>query len=164
MDAILKIIDDSIKVLSGVFASLAKADIISHPLTIPVLGTLVLLLMVWLFLSIRRRKANQLIDTKQNQSSKKVAAKQSLNEVKPLSAEDQAYTEKFKKSVAGLDLDLKEEASQPKKTAKASSLTKKQKKELTLDLKALKELLDGSHINQEQHDKKVLELKEVYGG
>ena len=164
MDAILKIIDDSITVLSGVFASLSKADIISHPLIIPVLGTLVLLLMVWLFLSIRRRKANQLIDTKQNQSSKKVAAKQSLNEVKPLSAEDQAYTEKFKKSVAGLDLDLNEEASQPKKTAKASSLTKKQKKELTLDLKALKELLDGSHINQEQHDKKVLELKEVYGG
>ena len=157
MDAILKIIDDSITVLS-------KANIISHPLTIPLLGGLVLLLLVWLMLSIRRRKANQLIDAKQNQSSKKVAAKQSLNEVKPLSAEDQAYTEKFKKSVAGLDLDLKEEASQPKKTAKASSLMKKQKKELTLDLKALKELLDGRHINQEQHDKKVLELKEVYGG
>ena len=164
MDAILKIIDDSIKVLSGVFASLAKADIISHPLTIPVLGTLVLLLMVWLFLSIRRRKANQLIDTKQNQPSKKVAAKQSLNEVKPLSAEDQAYTEKFKKSVAGLDLDLKEDASKPKKTAKATPLTSKQKRQLTLDLKALKELLDGCHINQEQHDKKVLELKEAYGG
>ena len=108
MDAILKIIDDTITVLSGMFASFSKADIVSHPLTIPVLGTLVLLLMVWLLLSIRRKKANQLIDTKQHQSSKQMAAKQSLNEVKPLSAEDQAYTEKFKKSVAGLDLDLKE--------------------------------------------------------
>lgn len=160
MDAILKIIDDSIAVLSGIFASLSKADIVSHPLTIPVLGTLVLLLMVWLLLSIRRKKANQLIDTKQQQSSKQMAVKQSLNEVKPLSEEDQTYTEKFKKSVAGLDLDLNGADSQPKK----NSLTSKQKRELTLDLKALKELLDGSHINQEQHDKKVLELKEAYGG
>jgi hypothetical protein len=159
MDAILKIIDDSITVLSGIFASLSKADIVSHPLTIPVLGTMVLLLMVWLLLSIRRKKANQLIDTKQQQPPKQMAAKQSLNEVKPLSAEDQAYTEKFKKSVAGLDLDLNGADSQPKK----NSLTSKQKRELTLDLKALKELLDGSHINQEQHDKKVLELKESYG-
>ena len=159
MDAILKIIDDSIAVLSGIFASLSKADIVSHPLTIPVLGALVLLLMVWLLLSIRRKKANQLLDTKQQLPSKQVAAKQSSNEVKPLSAEDQAYTEKFKKSVAGLDLDLNGADSQPKK----NSLTSKQKRELTLDLKALKELLDGSHINQEQHDKKVLELKESYG-
>ena len=160
MDAILKIIDDSITTLSKVFASLSKEDIVSHPLTIPVLGTLVLLLMVWLLLSIRRKKANQLIDTKQQQSSKQMAAKQSLSEVKPLSAEDQAYTEKFKKSVAGLDLDLKVADSKPIK----KSLTGKQKRELTLDLKALKELLDGSHINQAQHDKKVLELKEAYGG
>ena len=159
MDAILKIIDDSITVLSGIFASLSKADIISHPLTIPSLGTLVLLLMVWLLMSIRRKKANQLLDTKQQQPSKKKEAKQSSNEVKPLSAEDQAYTEKFKKSVAGLDLDLNGADSQPKK----NSLTSKQKRDLTLDLKALKELLDGSHINQEQHDKKVLELKESYG-
>ena len=159
MDAILKIIDDSIAVLSGIFASLSKADIVSHPLTIPVLGALVLLLMVWLLLSIRRKKANQLIVTKQQQPSKKMAAKQSLDQVKPLSAEDQAYTEKFKKSVAGLDLDLNGAESQSKK----NSLTSKQKRELTLDLKALKELLDGSHINQEQHDKKLLELKESYG-
>jgi len=159
MDAILKIIDDSITVLSGIFASLSKADIVSHPLTIPVLGALVLLLMVWLLLSIRRKKANQLIVTKQQQPSKQTEAKKSSNEVKPLSAEDQAYTEKFKKSVAGLDLDLNGADSQPKK----NSLTSKQKRELTLDLKALKELLDGSHINQEQHDKKVLELKESYG-
>ena len=60
-----------------------------------------------------QKKANQLIDTKQQQSSKQMAAKQSLSEVKPLSAEDQAYTEKFKKSVAGLDLDLKGEGNQP---------------------------------------------------
>ena len=162
MDAILKIIDDSITDLSKVFASFSKADIVSHPLTIPVLGALVLLLMVWLLLSIRRKKANQLLDTKQPQPAKQKVAKQSSNEVKPLSAEDQAYTEKFKKSVAGLDLDLEGEASQPKKEAK--TLTSKQKRELTLDLKALKELLDGSHISQEQHDKKALELKEAYGG
>ena len=160
MDAILKIIDDTITVLSGMFASFSKVDIISHSLTIPVLGTLVLLLMVWLLLSIRRRKTNQLIDTKQQQPSKQMASKQSLSEVKPLSAEDQAYTEKFKKSVAGLDLDLKGADSKPTK----KSLIGKQKRELTLDLKALKELLDGSHINQAQHDKKVLELKESYGG
>jgi len=157
MDAIFKIIDDTITVLS-------KANIISHPLTIPLLGGLVLLLLVWLMLSIRRKKANQILDTKQPQQAKQKMANQSSNQVKPLSAEDQAYTEKFKKSVAGLDLDLKEDASQPKKTAKATPLTSKQKRELTLDLKALKELLDGSHINQEQHDKKVLELKEAYGG
>ena len=157
MDAIFKIIDDTITVLS-------KANIISHPLTIPILGGLVLLLVVWLMLSIRRKKANQLLDTKQPQPAKQKMANQPLNEVKPLSAEDQAYTEKFKKSVAGLDLDLKGEASQTKKSAKATPLTSKQKRELTLDLKALKELLDGSHINQEQHDKKVLELKEAYGG
>ncbi|EDZ65009.1 hypothetical protein KB13_1141 [beta proteobacterium KB13] len=157
MDAIFKIIDDTITVLS-------KANIISHPLTIPILGGLVLLLLVWLMLSIRRKKANQLLDTKQSKPAKQKMANQSSNQVKPLSAEDQAYTEKFKKSVAGLDLDLKEDASQPKKTAKATPLTSKQKRELTLDLKALKELLDGSHINQEQHDKKVLELKEAYGG
>lgn len=157
MDAIFKIIDDTITVLS-------KANIISHPLTIPILGGLVLLLLVWLMLSIRRKKANQLLDTKQPQATKQKMVNESSNQVKPLSAEDQAYTEKFKKSVAGLDLDLKGEASQTKKTAKATPLTSKQKRELTLDLKALKELLDGSHINQEQHDKKVLELKEVYGG
>ena len=157
MDAIFKIIDDTITVLS-------KANIISHPLTIPILGGLVLLLVVWLMLSIRRKKANQLLDTKQPLPAKQKMANQPLNEVKPLSAEDQAYTEKFKKSVAGLDLDLKGEASQAKKSAKATPLTSKQKRELTLDLKALKELLDGSHINQEQHDKKVLELKEAYGG
>ena len=161
MDAIFKIIDDAITVLSGVSASLSKVDIVSHPLTIPVLAVLVLLLMVWLLLSIRRKKANQLIDTKQHQPPKQMAAKQSLNEVKPLSEEDLAYTEKFKKSVAGLDLDLNGADSQPKKEAK--TLTSKQKRELALDLKALKELLDGSHINQEQHDKKVLELKESYG-
>lgn len=157
MDAIFKIIDDTITVLS-------KANIISHPLTIPLLGGLVLLLLVWLMLSIRRKKANQILDTKQPHQAKQKMANQSSNQVKPLSAEDQAYTEKFKKSVAGLDLDLKGEASQPKKTAKATPLTSRQKRELTLDLKALKELLDGSHINQEQHDKKVLELKEAYGG
>ena len=157
MDAIFKIIDDTITVLS-------KANIISHPLTIPILGGLVLLLLVWLMLSIRRKKANQLLDTKQSKPAKQKMANQPSNQVKPLSAEDQAYTEKFKKSVAGLDLDLKGEASQPKKIAKATPLTSKQKRELTLDLKALKELLDGSHINQEQHDKKVLELKEAYGG
>ena len=157
MDAIFKIIDDTITVLS-------KANIISHPLTIPLLGGLVLLLVVWLMLSIRRKKANQILDTKQPQQAKQKMANQSSNQVKPLTAEDQAYTEKFKKSVAGLDLDLKGDASQPKKTAKATPLTSKQKRELTLDLKALKELLDGSHINQEQHDKKVLELKEAYGG
>ena len=157
MDAIFKIIDDTITVLS-------KANIISHPLTIPILGGLVLLLLVWLMLSIRRKKANQLLDTKQSKPGKQKMVNQSSNQVKPLSAEDQAYTEKFKKSVAGLDLDLKEDASQAKKTAKATPLTSKQKRELTLDLKALKELLDGSHINQEQHDKKVLELKEAYGG
>jgi len=157
MDAIFKIIDDTITVLS-------KANIISHPLTIPLLGGLVLLLLVWLMLSIRRKKANQIFDTKQPQPAKQKMANQSSNQVKPLSAEDQAYTEKFKKSVAGLDLDLKGEASQPKKTAQATPLTSKQKRELTLDLKALKELLDGSYINQEQHDKKVLELKEAYGG
>ena len=157
MDAIFKIIDDTI-------TDLSKANIISHPLTIPILGGLVLLLLMWLMLSIRRKKANQLIDTKQPQPAKQKMANQSSNQVKPLSAEDQAYTEKFKKSVAGLDLDLKGEASQPKKIAKTKPLTSKQKRELTLDLKALKELLDGSHINQEQHDKKVLELKEAYGG
>lgn len=162
MDAIVKIIDDAITVLSGVSASLSKIDIVSHPLTIPVLAILVLLLMVWLMLSIRRKKANQLLDTKQPQPTQQKGPKQSSNEIKPLSAEDQAYTEKFKKSVAGLDLDLKAEASQPKKEAK--TLTSKQKRELTLDLKALKELLDGSHVSQEQHDKKVLELKEAYGG
>ena len=156
MDAIFKIIDDTITVLS-------KANIISHPLTIPLLGGLVLLLLVWLMLSIRRKKANQILDTKQPQQAKQKMANQSSNQVKPLSAEDQAYTEKFKKSVAGLDLDLKGDASKPKKTAKATSLTSKQKRELTLDLKALKELLDGSHINQEQHDKKVLELRDAYG-
>ena len=164
MDTIFKIIDDFIIILSGFFASFSKVDIVSHPLTIPLLGALVLLLMVWLLLSIRRKKANQLIDTKQPQALKQKAANQPSTQVKPLSAEDQAYTEKFKKSVAGLDLDLKAEASQPKKTAKATTLKSKQKRELTLDLKALKELLDGSHINQEQHDKKVLELKETYGG
>ena len=157
MDAIFKIIDDTTTVLS-------KANIISHPLTLPLLSGLVLLLLVWLMLSIRRKKANQILDTKQPQQAKQKMANQSSNQVKPLSAEDQAYTEKFKKSVAGLDLDLKGDASQPKKTAKATPLTSKQKRELTLDLKALKELLDGSHINQEQHDKKVLELKEAYGG
>jgi hypothetical protein len=157
MDAIFKIIDDTITVLS-------KANIVSHPLTIPLLGGLVLLLVVWLILSIRRKKANQLLHTKQPQQAKQKMVNQPSNHVKPLSAEDQAYTEKFKKSVAGLDLDLKGDASQPKKTAKATPLTSKQKRELTLDLKALKELLDGSHINQEQHDKKVLELKEAYGG
>jgi hypothetical protein len=157
MDAIFKIIDDTITVLS-------KANIVSHPLIIPLLSGLVLLLLVWLMLSIRRKKANQILDTKQPQQAKQKMANQSSNQVKPLSAEDQAYTEKFKKSVAGLDLDLKGDASQPKKTAKATALTSKQKRELTLDLKALKELLDGSHINQEQHDKKVLELKEAYGG
>ena len=157
MDAIFKIIDDTITVLS-------KANIISHPLTIPLLSGLVLLLLVWLMLSIRRKKANQILDTKQPQQAKQKLANQSSNQVKPLSAEDQAYTEKFKKSVAGLDLELKGDASQPKKTAMTTPLTSKQKRELTLDLKALKELLDGSHINQEQHDKKVLELKEAYGG
>ena len=157
MDAIFKIIDDTITVLS-------KANIVSHPLTIPLLGGLVLLLVVWLILSIRRKKANQILDTKQPQQTKQKMVNQPSNHVKSLSAEDQAYTEKFKKSVAGLDLDLKGDASQPKKTAKATPLTSKQKRELTLDLKALKELLDGSHINQEQHDKKVLELKEAYGG
>ena len=157
MDAIFKIIDDTITVLS-------KANIISQPLTIPILGGLVLLLLMWLMLSIRRKKANQLLDTKEPQPAKQKMANQPSNQVKPLSAEDQAYTEKFKKSVAGLDLDLKGETSQPKKTANATPLTSKQKRELTLDLKALKELLDGSHINQEQHDKKALELKEAYGG
>ena len=115
MDTIFKIIDDVIIILSGVFASFSKVDIVSHPLTIPLLGALVLFLMVWLLLSIRRKKANQLINSKQPQALKQKAANQSSTQIKPLSAEDQAYTEKFKKSVVGLDLDLKGEGNQPKK-------------------------------------------------
>lgn len=164
MDAIFKIINDTINVLLKEFSSISKINITSHPLTIPVLGVLVLLLLAWLMLSIRRKKANQLLDTQKPQPKKQKTDNQSKIQVKPLSAEDQAYTEKFKKSVAGLDLDLKGEASQPKKPAKKTSLSSKQKRELTLDLKALKELLDGNHINQKQHDKKFLELKEAYGG
>ena len=114
MDTIFKIIDDVIIILSGVFASFSKVDIVSHPLTIPLLGALVLFLMVWLLLSIRRKKANQLINSKQPQALKQKAANQSSTQIKPLSAEDQAYTEKFKKS-GGLDLDLKGEGINLKK-------------------------------------------------
>ena len=66
--------------------------------------------------------------------------------------------------MADLDLELEKDISQKKKIVKAKALTSKQKRELTLSLKALKELLDGSYINQEQHDKKALELKDTYGG
>jgi len=63
----------------------------------------------------------------------------------------------FKKSVADLDLDLSDQTNN-----ESTQLSASQKRELTLNLKALKELLDGKYINQHQFNLKEKELKAAY--
>lgn len=135
--------------LQEIINQLAQLPIISDPLTISILSGVVILFAIVLVMISRRK------NTSQKASEKKP-------KIKPLSAEDKAYTQQFKKSVAGLDLDLNQKNDIEEKQAD-KKITAKEKKELNLDLKALKELLDKEYISQIQFDVKAMELKKTYG-
>jgi urease accessory protein UreE len=72
-------------------------------------------------------------------------------------ASDKKFTFQFKKAVSGLDLNLTSDENKEQ-----NNMTASQKRELTLNLNALKELLDGDYISKEQHDVKEKELKAIY--
>jgi hypothetical protein len=157
MEIFLKIfIEKFSKIFNGIFSvlqetinQLSQLPIVSDPLTISILTGVVVISSIVLVIVSKRKKISQ-ISNAQNPK------------IKPLSPEDKAYTQQFKNSVAGLDLDLNTNNIANEKNPD-KKITAKEKKELNLDLKALKELLDREYISQIQFDIKAMELKKTYG-
>ena len=144
-----KIFNDIFSVLQETVNQLSRLPIVSDPLTISILTGVVVISSIVLVIVSKRKKISQ-ISNAQNPK------------IKPLSAEDKAYTQQFKNSVAGLDLDLNTKNIANEKNPD-KKITAKEKKELNLDLKALKDLLDKEYISQIQFDIKAMELKKTYG-
>lgn len=144
-----KIFNDIFSVLQETINQLSQLPIVSDPLTISILTGVVVISSIVLVIVSKRKKISQ-ISNAQNPK------------IKPLSPEDKAYTQQFKNSVAGLDLDLNTNNIANEKNPD-KKITAKEKKELNLDLKALKELLDREYISQIQFDVKAMELKKTYG-
>lgn len=144
-----KIFNDIFSVLQETINQLSQLPIVSDPLTISILTGVVVISSIVLVIVSKRKKISQ-ISNAQNPK------------IKPLSPEDKAYTQQFKNSVAGLDLDLNTNNIANEKNPD-KKITAKEKKELNLDLKALKDLLDKEYISQIQFDIKAMELKKTYG-
>lgn len=171
MDLIFSYVDLTLKVISGLlnyFVISFQKDGLTSDAAIIALSVLLVLLLLVLLKLLKKNKTAQ-VNVKSN-NSKESKAKQ----------EPAVFTEKFKASVAAIDLDLKleatdekygqeitlketEKAQEKKPESKIKQLTKQQQKELNLDLKALQELLEGGFINKAQFDQKEKDINIQYG-
>lgn len=146
MDIFFKYIEKFIQQMEKVFESILSISSFSNDLVLLLLLILLVTLLIFALIIIKRKKSNKGSISKKN---KPIAKKEK--------ASDKKFTFQFKKAVSGLDLNLTSDEKEEQ-----NNMTVSQKRELTLNLKALKELLDGKYISKEQHDIKEKELKAIY--
>jgi len=146
MDIFFKYIEKFIQQMEKVFESILSISSFSNDLVLLLLLILLVTLLIFALIIIKRKKSNKGSITEKNKS---IAKKEK--------ASDKKFTFQFKKAVSGLDLNLTSDEKEEQ-----NNMTASQKRELTLNLKALKELLDGKYISKEQHDIKEKELKAIY--
>jgi len=146
MDIFFKYIEKFIQQMEKVFESILSISSFSNDLVLLLLLILLVTLLIFALIIIKRKKSNKGSITEKNKS---IAKKEK--------ASDKKFTFQFKKAVSGLDLNLTSDEKEEQ-----NNMTVSQKRELTLNLKALKELLDGKYISKEQHDIKEKELKAIY--
>jgi ABC-type transport system involved in cytochrome bd biosynthesis fused ATPase/permease subunit len=146
MDTFFKFLEKFIQQIEKVFESILSISFLSNDLVLPLLLILLATLLIFALIIIKRKKLNKRSITEKN---KPIAKKEK--------ARDKKFTFQFKKAVFGLDLNLTSDENKEQ-----NNMTASQKRELTLNLNALKELLDGDYISKEQHDVKEKELKAIY--
>ena len=146
MDIFFKFLEKFIQQIEKVFESILSISFLSNDLVLPLLLILLATLLIFALIIIKRKKSNKGSITEKN---KPIAKKDK--------ASDKKFTFQFKKAVSGLNLNLTSDENKEQ-----NNMTASQKRELTLNLKALKELLDGDYISKEQHDVKEKELKAIY--
>ena len=146
MDIFFKYIEKFIQQMEKVYESILSISSFSNDLVLLLLLILLVILLIFALIIIKRKKSNKGSISKKN---KPIAKKEKANNKK--------FTFQFKKAVSGLDLNLTSDEKEEQ-----NNMTVSQKRELTLNLKALKELLDGKYISKEQHDIKEKELKAIY--
>jgi hypothetical protein len=174
MDTFFKFLEKFIQQIEKVFESILSISFLSNDLVLPLLLILLATLLIFALIIIKRKKLNKRSITEKN---KPIAKKEKASDKKftfqfkkavfgteknkPIAkkekASDKKFTFQFKKAVSGLDLNLTSDENKEQ-----NNMTASQKRELTLNLKALKELLDGNYISKEQHDVKEKELKAIY--
>ena len=146
MDTFFKFLEKFIQQIEKVFESILSISFLSNDLILPLLLILLATFLIFALIIIKRKKSNKGSITEKNKSIPKKEK-----------ASDKKFTFQFKKAVSGLDLNLTSDEKEEQ-----NNMTVSQKRELTLNLKALKELLDGKYISKEQHDIKEKELKAIY--
>jgi len=146
MDIFFKYLEKFIQQIEKVFESILSISFLSNDLVLPLLSILLATLLIFALIIIKRKKSN---NRSINEKNKPIAKNEKANNKK--------FTFQFKKAVSGLDLNLTSDEKEEQ-----NNMTASQKRELTLNLKALKELLDGKYISKEQHDIKEKELKAIY--
>jgi uncharacterized membrane protein len=151
MDILFTYIDKVVKMIEKFIDELSKSSLFSDEVIISLIVLMIIILVAFLIFFSKRKKG-----TKSLLATSKIKNKAQDT---PIQKKDdhKEFTLQFKKSVANLDLDLSDQ-----KNTESNQLTASQKRELTLNLKALKELLDGEYINQYQFDLKEKELKAAY--
>lgn len=149
MDILFTYIDKVVKMIEKFIDELSKSPLLSDEMIIALIVLMIIILVALLILFSKRKNG-----TKSASATSKIKTK-----AQDTSKQDdnKKFTLQFKKSVANLDLDLSDQTN-----AESIQLTASQKRELTLNLKALKELLDGKYINQHQFNLKEKELKAAY--
>ena len=146
MDTFFKFLEKFIQQIEKVFESILSISFLSNDFVLPLLLIVLATLLIFALIIIKRKKPNNRSITEKN---KPIARKEK--------ASNKKFTFQFKKAVSGLDLNLTSDENKEQ-----NNMTASQKRELTLNLKALKELLDGNYISKEQHDVKEKELKAIY--
>lgn len=149
MDILFTYIDKVVKMIEKFIDELSKSPLLSDEVIISLIVLMIVILVALLIHFSKRKKR-----TKSASATSKIKTKSQDTSKQD---DNKKFTLQFKKSVANLDLDLSDQTN-----AKAIQLTASQKRELTLNLKALKELLDGEYINQHQFNLKEKELKAAY--
>ena len=151
MDILFTYIDKVVKMIEKFIDELSKSPLLSDEVIISLMVLMIIILVAFLiFFSKRKKRTKSLLATSKIKTKAEDNPKQKKDDNKK-------FTLQFKKSVADLDLDLSDQTNN-----ESTQLSASQKRELTLNLKALKELLDGEYINQHQFDLKEKELKAAY--
>jgi len=151
MDILFTHIDKVVKMIEKFIDELSKSTLLSDEVIISLIVLMIIILAAFLiFFSKRKKRTKSLLATSKIKTKAQDTPKQKKDDNKK-------FTLQFKKSVADLDLDLSDQTNN-----ESTQLSASQKRELTLNLKALKELLDGEYINQHQFDLKEKELKAAY--
>ena len=151
MDILFTYIDKVVKMIEKFVDELSKSPLLSDEVMIALIILMIIILAAFLILFSKKKKG-----TKSLSANSKIKTK-AQDTPKQKKDDNKKFTLQFKKSVANLDLDLSDQAN-----TESTQLTSSQKRELTLNLKALKELLDDAYINQHQFDLKEKELKAAY--